>query len=207
MTGRRTAALLQPNVKFLDQMRVFQKLADLTAHKWRHLPHRRMAKSLSAAATTTTTTNDYDVCIIGGGIVGCSIAYHLAADEAGKNCTVCVVERDSTVRDHNHSLFLDAKLINFSICLASTVGAPQFCPSEASASSTPWRRTSGCRCTEPSSWRRRASCCTWRAAKRRTSTSNPTDTSSWPATRKQRRFCNGTTRPRRAYKFRRFEKC
>ncbi len=38
----------------------------------------------------------YDVCIIGGGLIGCSVAYFLA-ERIYKGMKICVIERDPTV--------------------------------------------------------------------------------------------------------------
>ena len=38
----------------------------------------------------------YDVCVIGGGIVGCSVAYWLA-QRVNKGLEICVIERDPSV--------------------------------------------------------------------------------------------------------------
>ncbi len=40
----------------------------------------------------------YDVCIIGGGVMGCAAAYFLA-QKVYKGLKICVVEKDSTVSD------------------------------------------------------------------------------------------------------------
>ncbi len=48
----------------------------------------------------------YDVCIIGGGVIGCSVAYHLAT-KVYKGLKICVVEKDSTVRgSRSHVLYV-----------------------------------------------------------------------------------------------------
>ena len=54
-------------------------------------------KSLTGEAVTISMRNAYDVVIVGGGVIGSSIAYALTA-EAGLRGSVLVVERDPTYR-------------------------------------------------------------------------------------------------------------
>jgi len=42
-----------------------------------------------------TSSRDYDVIIAGGGLMGCSTAYHLMSHDP--SLRVCIVEKDPTV--------------------------------------------------------------------------------------------------------------
>ena len=59
----------------------------LEIRSMRRLCMRRMASAASA-------TSSYDVVVAGGGVVGCSVAYHAAL--ADPRLKICVVERDPT---------------------------------------------------------------------------------------------------------------
>jgi len=51
--------------------------------------------SLLRRGLTTRTNYDYDVVIVGGGLMGCSSAYHLISHDP--SLRVCIVEKDPMV--------------------------------------------------------------------------------------------------------------
>lgn len=54
----------------------------------------------------------YDVCIVGGGCMGSSLAYHLASQDP--HLRVCVVEKDSSYRHASTSLSVGSLRLQFS---------------------------------------------------------------------------------------------
>jgi flavin-dependent dehydrogenase len=49
-------------------------------------------------STNFSSSKEYDVVIAGGGVMGCSVAYHLAS---ASNLSVAVVEKDPAVGETN----------------------------------------------------------------------------------------------------------
>jgi FAD-dependent oxidoreductase domain-containing protein 1 len=64
-------------------------------------------------ATTDENDKTFDVIIIGGGVIGCSVAYHLVTQDPGLR--VLVVERDPTYRRASSALSVGNVRVQFSL--------------------------------------------------------------------------------------------
>ena len=62
---------------------------------FRYVNQLQWLSSLRRGITTHTNIHDYDVVIAGGGLMGCSSAYHLMSHDP--SLRVCIVEKDPTV--------------------------------------------------------------------------------------------------------------
>jgi hypothetical protein len=56
----------------------------------------RLQQRLSTTAAPARASSSYDVVVVGGGVVGCSVAFHLK--QADPSVSVCVIERDPTYK-------------------------------------------------------------------------------------------------------------